>query len=241
MNRDQIKFLAIITMTCNHIANIFLTPGTLLFEVMIDIGYFTAITMCYFLVEGFYKTSSRRAYAKRLFVFALVSQVPYFLAFNREAAVLNMMFSLLFSFLILCVFHGEAFRRGKGQLQIAGLFFLSVFSDWSALAPAFTLLFDRAGQERKKLQKVFLFVTAVVGINEAASVAQTEGVLGFPEGAVRVLFSMTGPALAGLCILYEYNGERAKKGRQVLKWFFYGFYPLHLLLLWLAARAMGTM
>ena len=185
--------------------------------------------MCYFLVEGFYKTSSRRAYAKRLFVFALVSQVPYFLAFNREAAVLNMMFSLLFSFLILCVFHGEAFRRGKGQLQIAGLFFLSVFSDWSALAPAFTL------------QKTFLFVTAVVGINEAASVAQTEGVLGFPEGAVRVLFSMIGPALAGLCILYGYNGERAKKGRQVLKWFFYGFYPLHLLLLWLAARAMGTM
>ena len=38
MNRDQIKFLAIITMTCNHIANIFLTPGTLLFEVMIDIA-----------------------------------------------------------------------------------------------------------------------------------------------------------------------------------------------------------
>jgi len=154
---------------------------------------------------------------------------------------LNMMFSLLFSFLILCVFHGEAFRRGKGQLQIAGLFFLSVFSDWSALAPAFTLLFDRAGQERKKLQKTFLFVTAVVGINEAASVAQTEGVFGVPEGAVRVLFSMTGPALAGLCILYGYNGERAKKGQQVLKWFFYGFYPLHLLLLWLAARAMGTM
>lgn len=128
---------------------------------MKGIGYFTAPVMCYFLVEGFYKTSSRRAYAKRLFVFALVSQVPYFLAFNREAAVLNMMFSLLFSFLILCVFHGEAFRRGKGQLQIAGLFFLSVFSDWSALAPAFTLLFDRAGQERKKLQKTFLFVTAV--------------------------------------------------------------------------------
>ena len=120
-----------------------------------------------------------------------------------------MMFSLLFSFLILCVFHGEAFRRGKGQLQIAGLFFLSVFSDWSALAPAFTLLFDRAGQERKKLQKTFLFVTAVVGINEAASVAQTEGVLGVPEGAVRVLFSMTGPALAGLCILYGYIGARA--------------------------------
>ena len=225
LTRDAIKMIAMLTMFFNHFSHVFLTAGTYPAEFLKGIGYFTAPVMCYFLVEGFYKTSSRRAYAKRLFVFALVSQVPYFLAFNREAAVLNMMFSLLFSFLILCVFHGEAFRRGKGQLQIAGLFFLSVFSDWSVLAPAFTLL----------------FVTAVVGINEAASVAQTEGVLGFPEGAVRVLFSMTGPALAGLCILYGYNGERAKKGRQVLKWFFYGFYPLHLLLLWLVARAMGTM
>ncbi len=207
LTRDAIKMIAMLTMFFNHFSHVFLTAGTYPAEFLKGIGYFTAPVMCYFLVEGFYKTSSRRAYAKRLFVFALVSQVPYFLAFNREAAVLNMMFSLLFSFLILCVFHGEAFRRGKGQLQIAGLFFLSVFSDWSALAPAFTLLFDRAGQER----------------------------------AVRVLFSMTGPALAGLCILYGYNGERAKKGRQVLKWFFYGFYPLHLLLLWLAARAMGTM
>ena len=192
LTRDAIKMIAMLTMFFNHFSHVFLTAGTYPAEFLKGIGYFTAPVMCYFLVEGFYKTSSRRAYAKRLFVFALVSQVPYFLAFNREAAVLNMMFSLLFSFLILCVFHGEAFRRGKGQLQIAGLFFLSVFSDWSALAPAFTLLFDRAGQERKKLQKTFLFVTAVVGINEAASVAQTESVLGFPEGAVRVLFSMTG-------------------------------------------------
>ena len=178
LTRDAIKMIAMLTMFFNHFSHVFLTAGTYPAEFLKGIGYFTAPVMCYFLVEGFYKTSSRRAYAKRLFVFALVSQVPYFLAFNGEAAGLNMMFSLLFSFLILCVFHGEAFRRGKGQLQIAGLFFLSVFSDWSALAPAFTLLFDRAGQERKKLQKTFLFVTAVVGINEAASVAQTEGVLG---------------------------------------------------------------
>ena len=156
LTRDAIKMIAMLTMFFNHFSHVFLTAGTYPAEFLKGIGYFTAPVMCYFLVEGFYKTSSRRAYAKRLFVFALVSQVPYFLAFNREAAVLNMMFSLLFSFLILCVFHGEAFRRGKGQLQIAGLFFLSVFSDWSALAPAFTLLFDRAGQERKKLQKTFV-------------------------------------------------------------------------------------
>ena len=125
LTRDAIKMIAMLTMFFNHFSHVFLTAGTYPAEFLKGIGYFTAPVMCYFLVEGFYKTSSRRAYAKRLFVFALVSQMPYFLAFNREAAVLNMMFSLLFSFLILCVFHGEAFRRGKGQLQIAGLFFLS--------------------------------------------------------------------------------------------------------------------
>ena len=91
----------------------------------------------------------------------------------------------------------------------------------------------------KLVKKIAVLLLAFGGM--CPVMAQTEGVLGFPEGAVRVLFSMIGPALAGLCILYGYNGERAKKGRQVLKWFFYGFYPLHLLLLWLAARAMGTM
>ena len=82
MNRDQIKFLAIITMTCNHIANIFLTPGTLLFEVMIDIGYFTAITMCYFLVEGYGYTHDKKKYGERLLLFGAISFIPFCLAFG---------------------------------------------------------------------------------------------------------------------------------------------------------------
>lgn len=49
MNRDEIKYIAMFTMLLNHIANIFLEPGTLLFEIFVDVGYFTAITMCYFL------------------------------------------------------------------------------------------------------------------------------------------------------------------------------------------------
>ena len=131
----------------------FSDSGTYPAEFLKGIGYFTAPVMCYFLVEGFYKTSSRRAYAKRLFVFALVSQVPYFLAFNREAAVLNMMFSLLFSFLILCVFHGEAFRRGKGQLQIAGLFFYRYFQ--TGLCSPWRLRCCLTAVRNGKLQKTF--------------------------------------------------------------------------------------
>ena len=38
-NRDVIKYIAMFTMLLNHIANIFLEPGTLIFTILIDIGY----------------------------------------------------------------------------------------------------------------------------------------------------------------------------------------------------------
>ena len=47
LNRDVIKYIAIVTMTLNHIANALLPEGTFLYTLFTDIGYFTAITMCF--------------------------------------------------------------------------------------------------------------------------------------------------------------------------------------------------
>ena len=56
------------TMLLNHIANIFLQTGTWLCEVFIAVGYFTAISMIYFLVEGYDYTRSKKKYFLRLIV-----------------------------------------------------------------------------------------------------------------------------------------------------------------------------
>ena len=101
MSRDCIKYIAMAAMFCNHFATVFLKGQTLLYEIFIDIGYFTAITMCYFLVEGFAYTHSRKKYGQRLFVFALISQVPFQMVTGYLA--LNMMFTLFTCFLILVV------------------------------------------------------------------------------------------------------------------------------------------
>ena len=59
LNRDVIKYIAMFTMLLNHISYIFMEPGSVLSEIFLDIGYFTAIVMCYFLVEGFSYTHSK--------------------------------------------------------------------------------------------------------------------------------------------------------------------------------------
>ena len=71
MNRDAIKMLAMFTMLLNHIANALLPAGQPLTNLFLFIGYFTAVTMCYFLVEGYGYTRSKRNYAARLLVFAI--------------------------------------------------------------------------------------------------------------------------------------------------------------------------
>ena len=125
LNRDTIKYIAMFTMLLNHIATIFLTPGTWLFEFFLAIGYFTAITMIYFLVEGYHYTHSKKTYISRLFFFALISEIPYCLAFTTNGMIefygLNMLFTLCVCFGILYVLDTIKSKLVKGCLVILGI------------------------------------------------------------------------------------------------------------------------
>ena len=87
MNRDTIKYIAMITMLLNHVSFIFLEPGTVLAEILTAVGYFTAPVMCYFLVEGMTYTRSPKKYGQRLLLFAVISELPYCLAMTGEGII----------------------------------------------------------------------------------------------------------------------------------------------------------
>ena len=137
LNRDQIKYIAMFLMLLNHISIIFLEPGTFLSELFLDLGYFTAITMCYFLVEGYQYTHSKKKYASRLLIFALISEIPFCLAFTEEGIIgfhgLNMIFTLLLCFGIIFVVEKVSNKVLK-FVCILGLIIPSLISDWALLA-----------------------------------------------------------------------------------------------------------
>ena len=77
LNRNQIKYLVIIAMIIDHIATAFLPDESILAMIMHFVGRFTAPTMAYFIVEGYYHTKSVKKYVIRLAVFAAVSWLPF--------------------------------------------------------------------------------------------------------------------------------------------------------------------
>ena len=205
MNRDAIKMLAMFTMLLNHIANALLPAGQPLTNLFLFIGYFTAVTMCYFLVEGYGYTRSKRNYAARLLVFALLSQLPYQLAFPDYGMAgfvqLNMLFTLLLCFSVLLV------QEKVHDRVLRGVCIVLLFS-WAKDTPA-----------RKKA--AFAAAALLYG-----------GMAGLGSGSLADALGCAVPVLvSGFVILYLYNGKRAVRGRTFYKWFFYAFYPTHLLIL----------
>ena len=230
LNRDMIKMLAVIAMTLCHISQVFMLPAGA-GQVMRCMGSFTAAAMCWFVTEGVEKTSSPMNYARRLMTFAVLAQIPYCLAFTRDRIIswqgLNMIYSLLMVFLMVFFLDTEPDRKWR-IIYTAAAAAASLAGDWSPWLMLFTLLFMWAGKDRIKMQLSFLagflIYSGSVCIHRCLF---GEGILKAVSGAAA---EGAGILLAGCLICFFYNGKRGKFPR-LGKWFFYIYYPVHLMVL----------
>lgn len=231
LNRDQIKLLAIVAMTFNHISHILMTPGSALAEAFENIGYFTAITMCFFLVEGYQYTRSKKSYAKRLFIFALISQAPYVLAL--EFFQLNVLFTLLFCFLILCVMD-SSLETWKKKLLLIGLVLATVICDWAGVLAVAAILFKKNQGSPRGQARAYGILIVLFWLLNIPGYAPPDAAYPLLSGhaILHGFYAALGLIASAIATLILYNGKKSEKQSNFHKWFFYIYYPAHLTVLW---------
>ena len=212
-----LKIIAMIGMVFDHVGDMFF-PGVMWLRM---IGRLAMPIFSFCIAEGFAHTRDRKKYLFRIGVFALISEIPFDLAFEGRIGFShqNIMLTFFLSIVGLMLFDrirggrdtdGKQARIGKtalGVLAVAAAAAVSLLlhADYTVFAVIAVFLFYVFRQKHPLIRSgvgvAFLALTRTVGY-----------------------YCATGFSLIPLAL---YNG---KKGRG-LKWLFYVFYPGHLLLL----------
>lgn len=249
----------------------------LLYDIMRYVGRISFPIFCFFIVEGFFHTRSRWKYALRLFVLALISEIPFDLAIRGKIwdfGYQNVYFTLVIGLLAIWGIYAlsEKFREDKHQtlcmilaLGITGIAsFLSflIKTDYSVMGVlAIVMIYEaRVYREGKGAEVVavcgtgsilfwicrppadvlFGMIAAVFGIaflvylNKKSNMIKEKMIL---SGIVILNMMNLGEvtALASYPLINFYNGQKGWNS----KWFFYLFYPAHLLMIGLFMLAVG--
>ncbi|MCR5546020.1 MAG: conjugal transfer protein TraX [Lachnospiraceae bacterium] len=250
-----LKWIAIITMVIDHIGatvmDMYLAYSDgayydLVFQldhIFRSIGRLAFPIFIFLMVEGFFYTHDRRKYFLRMLLFSIISEIPFDLAFNQgigtdgrptftllEFEYQNVFFTLTLGFLTiwLCETITNYCDNKMAACREAGQVYGGYFS----------------------LKLIGLVVT-VVGLCVLAEFMETDynsmGVLAIfvcylvkkMGGSYQLMMAATViilillapselPALVDVALVVFYRGS---KGKNINKWFFYLFYPLHLAIL----------
>lgn len=262
-----LKMIAVITMLVDHTAAtiverlIYYMPSwgpvtaenvfawQTFYTVLRGIGRMAFPIYCFLLVEGFYHTRNKAKYALRLFLFAMISEVPFDMAFQAnffDISYNNVFFTLLIGLLTIWAY--DEVRKRAEILRVSyvststadrenpgssyGSWVLSGVL-WSLFMAAVPLLgcglayllrtdYDAAGV-------LAVFIMYLFYERRQLGFGLMVLALGLLAGGLEFL------AFFMLIPMKYYNGTR---GRQ-MKYFFYWFYPVHLLILSLICMALG--
>jgi hypothetical protein len=228
LTSNAIKLIAIIAMTIDHIAWAFFPHYSLdvLVLSMKIIGRLTAPIMMFFIAEGYYHTRNVKKYIFRLFIFAIISHFAYVIAFDKDFIPFkktafdqtSIIWALMLGLIVLAIRESKTLKIKMWQKHI--IIFIFVWAafpaDWSVPAALAVLYMGINHGDFKKQMVSLVICIALYSIIYAIFLDVVYGIL-------QMLIVMAIP------ILYQYNGQRGKwKG---MKWFFYVYYPLHMIIL----------
>lgn len=209
---NTLKILAAIAMVCDH-AGLMFFPRLTILRI---IGRLAYPIFAFMIAEGCKYTRNKHRYFGMIFLLATLCQIVYF--FVDGTLYLSILFT--FSLSILTVYALQYFKAKKNALS-AAVFFTAVagvwllnqifvidYGFWGCMVPVFAAVFHNTKYDRPGVHILMLGAGLLL--------------LSADVGGIQIWSLLTLPLL--LC----YNGRR---GKWKMKYFFYIFYPAHLVIL----------
>ena len=242
VSRNLLKLIAIITITIGHF---FLYTFSVIrcfglknpwVGILCGICFVgPPIFMC-FIAEGFRYTSSKLRYGRRLLLFAIVTQVAHAIttdqglgfSFHTFFFEWNVFFALLLGFLALCVLSSEwkPVLKGAGVLAILALsYFMN--TEWWIFGPLMILSFYYF--KDKALLK-WISAAALVYLTFALSDCNFGGGFAVTPNPWHFRYFLAFGVIGAGLVSFFYHGKNGKKSKWI-QYFYYVFYPLHLILI----------
>lgn len=201
----DLRVIAIMTMIIDHIGAVFF-PSVMIYRI---IGRISFPIFAFLIVEGSFHTTNIKAYMKRLLCFAVISEIPFNLAFRRSYIYMgstNVLFTLYAGVLIIDLIKSKH-RNYKTwfKLLLTVMIIQFIGADYQIYGILTVIIFY---SYRGQLGKIYMALCFVF---------------------IFLMGGLQKYALLSFIFLYFYNGREGKKlGR-----LFYLVYPLHLVVIYL--------
>lgn len=221
LSANALRLFAMVGMLLDH-AWATVVPGNFW---MTCVGRLVFPIYAFQLVEGFFHTGDRKAYARRLLILALISEIPFnlmaaggwFYPFHQ-----NTVFTLLLGYLAIWALENRAvWKPLKTGLVLVGVLLLSMvgFVDygWQGLLTVVMFYVFREGRYAKVAQ-----LACMLYLHAFLMEGQT----------LPWLFDLPLQSLAVLALIpiWLYNGQKGRGGK-AFQWAYYLYYPLHMMAL----------
>lgn len=226
LNANHLKMVAILAMTIDHICDL-IYPGFPTEPAAIGlhiVGRLTAPIMWFFICEGYYYTHNIKKYMLRMGIFALLSHFAYCFAFGINiipfsTGIFNqtsVMYPLFIAIVVMWIQDNDLPMKNWVKNVLIVVLILSAFpADWSCVA-VFAIL--GVHKSRGNLKNQMKEMILCVAIYSAVSFFFVSRNYAFVQIGVLLVYPF----------LKQYNGK--KGSAKWMKWFFYLYYPLHLIL-----------
>lgn len=202
MDSFNLKVLACVLMFIDHFSLLFLNNNFY----GRSIGRLAFPIFAYLIAINFDRTSSKFKYFSRLLLFAVISQIPFYWYVHGN---LNIFFTLSIGF-IACYFWGHISESILYKLGLLFVFILCLMPIDYGLYGVFLVLLFYIFRESLIAQFIACLILNLLFFRKLGSIQ---------------LFSVF-----AFVPLYFYNGEKGLSLKSV-KYAFYSFYPVHLMLL----------